>query len=254
MKFVLTILIVSLTIISTEGAQRSKSKGKRPASRPPAATAPKTTPRIIGSPVVIVTKNGDRIAGQLLDLTAYSVRIKAANLESTIALDTVASLSFGSTPPPAAEPKTGNIRPEFARDAGAVLGSLESIAVGLKAGLDYSDYDRQVTEMRRAAERFAQRYSATESVSEARIVALIAAGLTDYTWARTIWTLILGRPASSALGESDSLAIADTVAIYPDLRAGAASGNKYVGEKLIAGLWKKAYEKTERARALLGKS
>ncbi|HXG67389.1 MAG TPA: hypothetical protein VNO70_19955 [Blastocatellia bacterium] len=254
MKFILTILILSLSLASATGAQRSK--GKRQARRPPAAkpATAKTAP-IIGQQVTLVTKNGDRITGQLLDLTAYSVRVKANDLESTIALDTLASLSFGAAAADATtRPRTVDIRPEFARDVGAVLNSFQSVASGLNAGLDYSGYDRQVAELRRATERFAQKYSATESTDEARMIALLTAALTDYTWARTIWTLILGRPTGTTLGQSDSLAVADTLALYPDLREGAASGNKYVAEKLIAGLWRKAYDKTERARALMGKS
>ena len=163
MKSVIALLIVSLFSVSTAPAQ----KRKQPASRARSTTSQPSSgavnkPRIIGSRIVIITKNGDRIEGELLDLTAYSARIRANNLESTIALDTVASLALSGAQAPGArsEQAAGPVRPEFARDAEAALGFFLSLAANLKPGVDYTEYGRQLTELRRATERFITRYSA----------------------------------------------------------------------------------------------
>src|SRR5206468_663376 len=75
----------------------------------PAKPAPKPA-RMIGSTIVIITKNEDRIAGELLDLSPYSVRIKSENLESTIALDTIDSIVFG--PVAQARPSADPVAPQ----------------------------------------------------------------------------------------------------------------------------------------------
>jgi hypothetical protein len=59
----------------------------------------------------------------------------------------------------------------------------------------------------------------------------------------------LGRASDGTVAEGDSPIIADLLALYPDLRTAAASGNRFTVDRLIAGLWKKAAEKVERARA-----
>src|SRR5919205_168146 len=97
MRKVCAVIIISL--LMNAAAMGQKRKKARPAPKSRTATArpepSNTGPRMVGSPVVIITKNDDHIAGTLVDLTAYSIRIKADNLESTISLDRIASLSFG---------------------------------------------------------------------------------------------------------------------------------------------------------------
>jgi hypothetical protein len=85
-------IVVLLTVLCLTAVLAISQKRKKPLPRSRATAKPSDSskPRMIGSTVVIMTKNGDRITGELLDLTAYSVRIKADNLESSIALDTVA--------------------------------------------------------------------------------------------------------------------------------------------------------------------
>ena len=91
-------------------------------------------PRVVGSEVVIITKNDDRITGTLVDLTAYSIRIKADNLESTIALDRIASLSFGNGGS-ASHAVPPNVAPggDFARNAAPLLKSFQSFAERLRS-------------------------------------------------------------------------------------------------------------------------
>jgi len=255
MRIIIALLIVSLFASSTVQAQKRKPASRsRPAkSQPSAAMASK--PRIIGSTVVIMTKNGDRITGEVLDLTAYSIRIRANNLESTLALDTLASVSFSGAPPAVrTDQPAGPVRADFARDAEAALGLFQTLASNLKPGVDYTEYGRQLTELRRAADRFAAKYSSSDNANEARVVSLMAGALIDYTWARTIWTLKFGRSSDGTIAETDSPVVSDTLALYPDLRAQAAAGNRLSAEKLIAGLWRKASEKTDRVRTLAAAS
>jgi hypothetical protein len=213
-------------------------------------------PRIIGSTILIITRNGDRITGEVLDLTAYSVRVRADNLESTIALDTIASLSFSGAAPPAAriDQPIGPVRAEFAGDAEAALGFFQTMSSSLKPGIDYTEYGRQLSELRRAGERLIARYGSTDNPAEARVVSLMAGALTDYTWARAIWTLKFGRSSDGTISETDSPVVADAVALYPDLKALAAAGNRLSAEKLLSGIWRKASEKQDRARTLISPS
>jgi hypothetical protein len=251
-------LIALLMLVLCAGSTAIAQKRKKPASRARSATSESSSavvnkPRIIGSRIVIITKNGDRIEGELLDLTAYSARIRANNLESTIALDTVASLALSGAqaPSPQSEQAAGPVRTEFARDAEAPLRFFLSLSANLKPGVDYTEYGRQLTELRRAAERFITRYSATDNGSEARVVSLMAGALTDYTWVRSIWTLKFGRSSDGTISETDSPIVSDTLALYPDLRTAAAEGARLSAEKLIGGVWRKAAEKIDRARSLV---
>ena len=249
MKSIVALVIVSLFVAAPASAQ----KRKKPAPRSRAASQPSdaSKPRMIGSTVAIITKNGDRITGELLDLTAYSVRIKADSLESSIALDTIASLSFSGAAPSERENQPIPVRADFSRDADLPLGFFQTLASSLKPGVDYTEYGRQLTELRRAAERFVSKYSSTDNAAEARVVSLLAGALTDYTWARAVWTLKFGRSSDGTITDTESPAVTDTLALYPDLRAAAAAGNKLSVEKLIAGLWRKASDKTDLARKLI---
>ena len=258
MRSLIAIIVISLCTGTSAGAQKRKKKGPtRPrttSSQPSAATLSK--PRIIGSTVVIITKNGDRITGEVLDLSAYSVRLRADNLESTIALDTIASLSFGGAAAPSTrmDQPAGPVRADFARDAEDTLGFFRTLASSLKDGVDYTDYGRQLSELRRAGERLIGKYSSTNNPAEAQVVSLIAGALTDYTWAKTTWTLKFGRSSDGTIAETDSPIVVDTLALYPDLRPLAAAGNRLSVEKLLAGIWRKAADKQDRARTLIASS
>jgi hypothetical protein len=255
MKSIIAILLLSLCAGTAAQTKKGKKKPSRPravSSQPP--SPPTAKPRILGSIVTIVTRNGDRITGELIDLTAYSVRFRADNLESSLALDTIASIAFGgaaATGPRSEEP-TGPMRPDFAKEADLVLGFFETLAASMKPGADYIEYGRQLGELRRATERFVAKYSSTDSAAESRVVSLLAGALTDYSWARIVWTLKFGRSSDGTIGETDAPVVGDTIALYPDLRASAAAGNRLSAEKLLAGLWRKASEKQTRARTLIG--
>src|SRR5438270_4748395 len=183
------ILIALLLSAAAMGQKRKKprapSRSRAAAAR---AEASNNGPRMVGSPVVIITKNDDRIVGTLVDLTAYSVRIKADNLESTISLDRIASLSFGDASASRPAPTSVPVSSDFARAAGAVLSAFQNIANQLRQGTEFNEYGRLLTDLRRTGEQFINRYGASENPGEARTVALLSAALTDYTWARTIWT------------------------------------------------------------------
>jgi hypothetical protein len=239
-------------------AQKKSKKSLKSQTRPrttkkPVPQTDANLPRVIGSSVEIVTKNGDRISGELLDLTAYSLRIRSGGLESTIALDTVASLSFA----PAASatngaPAAGPVSPDFTRDVTTALSSYESVVTNLQSGIDYTEFGRQVGELRRVIDRFIGRHSSTENPSELRVISLLLAGVTDYNWSRNIWTLKFGRSSDGTAAESESPALADALAAYPELRSSADGSNRFSIDRIIAGLWKKAGEKAERVRTLVG--
>jgi hypothetical protein len=146
------------------------------------------------------------------------------------------------------------VQADFSRDAESTLGAFVKMANELKAGVDYAEFGQLISEVRRPAERFIEKYSVTENITEARSVALIAGVLTDYTWARNIWTLKLGRSSDGTVSETDSPAVADVFALYPDLRAATASGGKFSVDKIVGGLWKKAEEKMGRARASISQA
>src|SRR5262245_56763329 len=153
MKSFCPLLILLLCLSVPAGAQRHrKTPQRQPARQKTNTETPQTSaPRIIGSQVVLVTKNDERIAGTLLDLNAYSARIKADNLESSIALDTIMSISFSgqvlsSKPAPAA---IVPMRPEVTREAENAIGAFQALASQLKTGADYSEYGRQLAELRR---------------------------------------------------------------------------------------------------------
>ncbi|MFY9609656.1 MAG: hypothetical protein WAU45_13700 [Blastocatellia bacterium] len=251
MKSLILTLIVVLLLVSVAGAQKKKAAPKKKPvpqkSSPPVNTS---TPGIIGSKVFVETKNGDRISGELLGLSAYSIRLRSDQLESAIAMDTIAQVSFGAPAGRAARAAESPARAEFLRDADLILGQFTALASVLKSGSDYTEYGRQLSELRRSADRFITKYSSGDNPSEARVLSLMAGALTDYTWARTIWTLKFGRATDGTVNESDSPLLADAVALYPDVRANAASGDKLSVDKVVGGLWRKAADKIDRARSL----
>jgi hypothetical protein len=244
--FALT-MVLCLTTISA-GQSRQKTR-PRTVQRKPPVTEKKPSAPVIGTQVVIINKNGDRITGTLLDLTAYSVKIRSEGLESTIALDTIATLSFGNSIPPGIRTASGPAPgPEFIGDLDSVLNAFRIVAAAAKPGIDYLDYGQQLAELRSQAEKFTTRYGSSESSIESKAAALLASALTDYSWARTIWTLKLGRTSDGTLSEKDSPVVADTLALYPDLRTAAANGPRFSADTLIVGLWQRAAEKAERAK------
>src|SRR5215216_7981436 len=136
MKRISLLLLICIFASSVAFAQKRKKQAPAPRPRERAVQPRTIAPRIIGSKVVIVTKSDDRITGTLLDLTAYSVRIRADNLESTIALDTIASISFGQASPPVAQPVSVPARADFLREADTAVNSFQSLATQLKSNTD----------------------------------------------------------------------------------------------------------------------
>jgi hypothetical protein len=255
MKSTFYVLILSLLLASPAmGQQKKKPRPAKPRPAPAKQQAPKPV-GIIGSTVLIVTRNQDRIAGELLDLSPYSVKIKSDSLESTLALDTVDSIVFGSGPVPHqnSEPAPQQTpSADFAKDAEAVINAFVSFESDLKSPMDYTEYGRRASDLRRLAERFLVRNCSSDKPGETRVVSLLWSAITDYGWARNIWTLKFGRSSDGTASEGESPTLADALASYPDIKTQAANGDKYVVEKVITGLWKKAEEKIDRARAALG--
>ncbi|HWO01508.1 MAG TPA: hypothetical protein VNS63_19770 [Blastocatellia bacterium] len=252
MKSTVLTLILVLSFVSDAGAQKRKTPAakKKPVSQKSSPPVETSAPRIIGSTVFVETKNGDRISGELLDLKADSIRLRSDNVESTISLDTIAQLAFGDPVDVRPRVTQSQARADFLRDANVMLGQFTALISSLKSGGDYNEYGRQLGEVRRSAERFIAKYSSGDNSSEARVLSLMAGAMTDYTWARTIWTLKFGRSSDGTAIESDSPVLADAVALYPDVRAVAATGEKLSIDKVIGGLWRKAADNIERARSL----
>jgi hypothetical protein len=254
MRKVCAVIVIAL-LMSAEAAAQKRKKPRASARSRASATRNEPAPsgsRMVGSPVIIITKNDDRIVGTLVDLTAYSIRIKADNLESTIALDRIASLSFGGASAPARTAMTSApVTTDFARNAAPMVGEFQSFANKLQQGTEINEYGRLLTELRRKGEQFINRYGGADNATEARVLALLSAALTDYNWAQSIWRLRLNRSGDTTAFDTDTPALTDALALYPDLRATAAVGNKYSVDKVVSGLWKKAADKTERARSLI---
>jgi hypothetical protein len=243
--------VLTLVLLLCAGPAAGFQKKRKAASRGVPGKTAQTTPgpTIVGSAVTVTKKNGDRVTGAVTSLNAATIQIKSGEAQPTISLDTVSSISFGP-PAAAAQPVKSAGHPEFSKAADQVLAAFPAIAGAAKGSPDYTEYGRQLGEFRRAAERLVGKYGGTEDLTEARAVALIAGALTDYTWARTIWTLKLGRPGDVLVSQSDSPVVADSLSLYADLRVSAASGEKWVAEKLIIGLWKQAALKSEILRRL----
>jgi hypothetical protein len=249
MNRICSLLLVVAVLVPAEAAQRRKQTRPRVVNKKPPASAAKPSSPLAGKPVIVLTRNGDRIAGTVVDMNALSIRVKSDGLESALPLDTISSLSFGagvtsSTNAPPSAPGG----PDFERDVDAIITAFGTMTAAARPGADYTEYGRLLSELRPQAERFISHYSTSENSKESRAVALVAGALTDYSWARTIWTLKLGRSGDGTVAETDSPLIGDLLTLYPDLRSAAASGNRFAGDKLIGGLWKKAAEKVERIR------
>jgi hypothetical protein len=251
MKWMLIFLALSLSAPPLARAQRRKGSSPRKSTTKKAAADAPATPSIAGSPVVVVTRDGNKLSGEILDLNASAVRIKAADQESSVSLTSVSSLSFGSSSSEEARSSAPSGHPEFQKDAGSVMGGFHSMLGEAKTAPDYTDYGGQLADLRRRAELFVGKYGSTEDPVEARVVAGVASAVTDYTWARTIWALKLGHTGDATVSRSDSPAVADTVALYPDVKTAAASGDRFSVEKLILGLWTQAGIKVERLRSLI---
>lgn len=257
MKRIVPILIINLLLVSTAAAQKGKAVAKKPSgrrasiqSKPTTVASATNAPPVIGTNVTLTTKDGNQVSGTLLDLNAYSVRIKSGGLESTLALETLAAISFEATTaaqPPPAPPLSDT----FVKSLSAAFSAFQTMASETKSGSDYTDYGKQLSELRRNVETFIQRYSSSENSKETQIVSLLSGAIIDYTWARTIWTLKLG--GDGTVGEADNPVMADTLALYPDLRSATANGNRFSADKLIGSLWKRANDKVERARSMMNR-
>jgi hypothetical protein len=251
-KAILLLILLSLAAGTAVNAQKNKKPRPRPSgkvtAKSPATAAPTATAPIIGSTVTILTKGGEQLTGEIVDLSAYSVRLKSDNLESAIPFDSIAAISFASAK--ALEPKSA-IHPvgdQFIKDLHPVLEAFQTMTDETRTGSSYTDYDRQLIQLRRTADRFVQKFSATENPGEGRILSLLAGAIIDYNSARTIWTLKIG--TDGTLSDSEMM-VSDVLTLYPDLRTSSVVGNRFNADKLVGGLWKKASEKVERVRLLL---
>ncbi|MGH9763786.1 MAG: hypothetical protein ACREDR_18055 [Blastocatellia bacterium] len=251
-----------LAITSPGLAQRRRKPApKRHAvsKRKPAAVKPRTfaKPPIVGSQVTIVLKTGERITGPVSDVSVQGIKVGGNDLETVIPFESVASLYFNVGPAGTENkadqagteerPRQHHVLPT--RDLEALLAAFQTMDALVKSGPDYTDYSRQLTELRRSADRFVGKYSTSDDPTEVRIAALVAGAIDDYTWARTIWTLRLGRAKDVTVAASDSPAVADAVQLYPDLAPPA--GTNPAADKLITGLARHAAEKMDSARKLI---
>lgn len=252
MKIVIHFLLLVIVFAPTADAQRRQSKPRQPSKQRPANTRQPVSP-MIGSAIQITTRNGGQITGTMAGLDAHNIRVRQNNIESAVALETVSSILF--TPAPGQsqgqhqKSKGARVRPEFAQDAGEISTAFRLIAETTQSGADYTDYGRQLTELRRTVEKYVCKYAGSEDGTESRVAALTAGALVDYTWARVLWTLKLGYSATPIVTEADSPTIGDVLGLYPELRTTAASGSKLSVDKLVAGLWKEASAKADSLRA-----
>jgi len=252
MKQITAIAFLFLCFASTTIGQRRKTT-RRPTQSAPVAHKPTPAPSpIVGAAVSIATKNGEQITGQVLEVSPYKVRVKQGELESTVPLETIASMSFGDAPAPtvAAPPQPAGHSPDFNSDATSLIALFQGMDSATQAGTEYGDYGRRLGELRRATERFISKFSASDNQAETKTALLLSAAVDDYTRARTIWTLRLGQGAGATVAVTDSPAVADAVDLYPEL-AQLGPRNKLPADKLVAGLWKQASLKIGRSRRIL---
>ncbi|MBI3653263.1 MAG: hypothetical protein HY231_19720 [Acidobacteria bacterium] len=250
-------IVVLLLFLSLGwGGVASAQKGKKPRPKASGKTAAKTAPSaapmsvapIIGATVLIQTKGGDTLTGEVLDLNAFSVRLRANNMESVIPFESIAALSFDTAKRLETTPLLQPAGENFLRELNAPLKAFQLMNDETRTGSSYTDYDDQLIRLRRVADKFLQKYSASDNQSEARILALLAGAIIDYNAARTVWTLKIG--TDGTLSETETL-VADVLALYPEMRTAAVVGNRFNADKLVGGLWKRATEKIERVRLLL---
>jgi hypothetical protein len=76
MKTLLSVLILAALLIPAEASQKRKAQTRpRVVNRKPASPAakPPASP-LAGMPVLLITRNGDKIAGTILDMNAFSMK------------------------------------------------------------------------------------------------------------------------------------------------------------------------------------
>jgi hypothetical protein len=251
----LLILTLCMALPAISQSQRKKTPAPKPNSARPAVNT-KAQGRMAGANISITTNTGGQVAGSLIDLNTNAVRIKTGEFESTIGLESVASISFRTPRDPVsgASAQASSESADFAGDVETVSSALDTMAASVKSGFDYSEYGRRLTDLRRLAERRIGKYSSSENAAESKFAALLAGALVDYTWARTIWTLKLGSAGSALVSDADSPVVGDALALYPDLKTAAASGDKLSADKLVVGLLSHATAKGQQIRLLANPS
>jgi hypothetical protein len=248
----ITLILILGSTASMTPPKRAKAKPRKKAHATRVAASPKAVPPrapIIGTQIEVVTKDGKQLSGEVTELSALSVKLKSDSGESTLPFDFIASISFG----PVAAPE-GNVpaagHPNFTREVESVLTAFGEMEKAIGSAPDYTEYGRQLSELRRPTEHFILKYGSSDNPLEAHSAALLAAALTEYTWARTVWTLKLGRSVSSAVTPGDSPVVADALDLYPEMRPQPGTAS-VPADKIIDALWKKAVQQVDQTRKLV---
>jgi hypothetical protein len=242
LALLLSLFLISL--ISAAPAQRRKRAAPKAAHPAPTPNAP-DRPVETGPAVIITDREGNRIFGQLIELSQRGALIKAESTELNIPIEKIASISFEGSGRPNLSPDFG---PDFGSDLSKAINAFQAMMAGLKPGTDYTEYSNLLVELRRQAERFIAKYGSSENPVEAQAAALAASALTDYNWARMIWTLKFG--GGGTISETSAPVVADALQSYPEFKA----GEKFSADKLIALLLGKAADKVARLRAVVGRA
>ena len=128
MKHIAALILIAMILAGDAPAQKRKpTRTKKAAPKKAAPEEKPAAPPMLGAGVVVVTRNGDQITGALVELTAYSVKIKVDNLESAVSLDTVSTISFGGATPPKGQPPGGHPAAGFGRDTETILAAFQSL-------------------------------------------------------------------------------------------------------------------------------
>lgn len=230
-------LLLSLSLASAAPAQKRKRTPPKTAPPPaPTSNAP-SRPAETGPIVIITDRDGNRTMGELLELSRQGALIKAESTQLRMPIEKIASISFEASERP-------NVSPDFAPDFKRALDAFQAMIAGLKPGTDYTEYSNLLAELRREAERFIAKYGSSENPVEAQAAALAASALTDYNWARVVWTLKFG--GGGAISQTSAPVVADVLQSYPEFKA----GEKLSADKLIALLFGKAADKVARLGAM----
>src|SRR5437868_15271898 len=103
-KALILILFTGIISSNVPAQSRKKHPTQKPGAKKTTPAEKPETPPVIGSNVSILTRNGDRVGGTLLELTASSIRLKWDDLESWSSLAPVAPWAFGEATPRRGQP------------------------------------------------------------------------------------------------------------------------------------------------------
>ncbi len=217
----------------------------------PAAAQRRRTPRrppsvpvspMVGKDIRITRTDGLEIVGKLVKLDLQGVTyLNAGGEEATIALESIAILTFG-------EP-VKRIDARFVNDARQVVDAFARINTLVNGNPTFSQYDGLVLDARVAVEAFLVKYN--DYQEQAEFFDNLRAVLRSYELVRPLWMTMQGADRRISLTES-APELAAILRMYPALRATEYNQNgRYPTDKVIAYVWNQTAQRLRQVRAEL---